>query len=244
MNSVLVLKTVISTTTVEKVANYLRKEKSKTVAICNSNTLVRSYRDPIIQDKINSFDVKAPDGFPVAKSSKILYKNHQGRVDGYNVFLKTIEIGISEGLTHYFYGSNKEVVDLMIKNLKIRYPEIKIAGFFCPPIRSYEELAAEKYAKDLIDKNADVVWVSLGFPKQEEFIYELRDKYDINSNLVGVGAVFEWVAKTKFKAPELMANLGLEWIIRLIQEPKRLFRRYLIDNFLFIIYFVKQYLSK
>ena len=93
-------------------------------------------------------------------------------------------------------------------------------------------------------KNADVVWVSLGFPKQEEFIYELKNKYQINSNLVGVGAVFEWVAKTKIKAPEWAANLGLEWIIRLLQEPKRLFRRYLIDNFLFIIYFIKQYLSK
>ena len=244
MNSVLILKTVISTTTVEKVANYLKKENSKTVAICNSNTLVRSYRNPIIQNKINSFDIKAPDGFPVAKSSKILYKNDQGRVDGYNVFLKTIEKGINQGLTHYFYGSNKKVVVLMIKNLKIKYPEIKIAGFFCPPIRSYKELTEEKYAKDLIDKNADVVWVSLGFPKKEEFIYELRNKYKITSNLVGVGAVFEWVAKTKFKAPELLANLGLEWIIRLIQEPKRLFRRYLIDNCLFIIYFIKQYLSR
>ena len=244
MNSVIVLKTEISTTTVENVAKYLKNEKSKTVAICNSNTLVRSYRDPIIQDKINSFNIKAPDGFPVAKSSKILYKNHQGRVDGYNVFLKTIEVGIDEGLTHYFYGSNKTVMKLMIENLKIKYPEIKITGFFCPPVKSYKELSEEKYTQDLINKNADVVWVSLGFPKQEEFIYELKSKYKISSNLVGVGAVFEWVAKTKFKAPELMANLGLEWIIRLIQEPKRLFRRYLIDNFLFIIYFIKQYLSK
>ena len=89
-----------------------------------------------------------------------------------------------------------------------------------------------------IDKDANIVWVSLGFPKQEEFIYELKNKYQINSNLVGVGAVFEWVAKTKFKAPEWAANLGLEWILRLLQEPKRLFRRYLVDNFLFIIYFI------
>ena len=62
--------------------------------------------------------------------------------------------------------------------------------------------------------------------------------------MVGIGAVFEWVAKTKIKAPELIANVGLEWLFRLVQEPKRLFRRYLIDNFLFIIYFIKQYLSK
>ena len=244
MNSVLILKTMISTTTVENIATYLKKEKSKTVAICNTNTLVRSYRDTVIRDKINSFDIKAPDGFPVAKSSKILYKNNQNRVDGFKVFHKTIEAGVNEGLTHYFYGSNTKVMELMIKNLKLIYPKINIVGFYCPPIETYKELTEEKHVKDLIDKDANIVWVSLGFPKQEEFIYELKNKYQINSNLVGVGAVFEWVAKTKIKAPEWAANLGLEWILRLLQEPKRLFRRYLIDNFLFIIYFIKQYLSK
>ena len=96
----------------------------------------------------------------------------------------------------------------------------------------------------MIEKNADIVWVSLGFPKQEEFIFELSKKNKMASNLVGVGAVFEWVAQTKTKAPEWVANIGLEWILRLIQEPKRLLRRYLIDNSLFIIYFIKQYLTK
>tara|TARA_B100001769_G_scaffold264100_1_gene248006 strand:- start:279 stop:1013 length:735 start_codon:yes stop_codon:yes gene_type:complete len=244
MNSVLVLKTVITTTSVENLANYLKKEKGKTVAICNANTLVRSYHNSEIQKKINSFDIKAPDGFPVAKSSAILHKNDQERVDGFNVFHKTIQNGLEDGLTHYFYGNNVEVVDLMIKNLRIIYPNIKITGFFCPPTKTYKELSEEKYVKDIIDKNADIVWVSLGFPKQEEFIYELKRKYEISSNFVGVGAVFEWVAKTKIKAPEWLANLGLEWVFRLVQEPKRLFRRYLVDNFLFIIYFIKQYLNK
>ena len=244
MNSALVLKTVITTTSVENVANYLKKEKGKTVAICNANTLVRSYHNSEIQKKINSFDIKAPDGFPVAKSSAILHKNDQERVDGFNVFHKTIQNGLEDGLTHYFYGNNVEVVDLMIKNLRIIYPNIKITGFFCPPTKTYKELSEEKYVKDIIDKNADIVWVSLGFPKQEEFIYELKRKYEISSNFVGVGAVFEWVAKTKIKAPEWLANLGLEWVFRLVQEPKRLFRRYLVDNFLFIIYFIKQYLNK
>jgi N-acetylglucosaminyldiphosphoundecaprenol N-acetyl-beta-D-mannosaminyltransferase len=90
----------------------------------------------------------------------------------------------------------------------------------------------------------DIVWVSLGFPKQELFIEHLSTKYPIQSNLVGVGAVFEWVAGTKIKAPELIANLGLEWVLRLIQEPKRLFKRYFIDNLLFLYLIVKQFISK
>ena len=72
----------------------------------------------------------------------------------------------------------------------------------------------------------------------------IKKMHQVRSNFVGVGAVFEWVAGTKVKAPEWLADFGLEWIFRLVQEPKRLFRRYLIDNFLFIIYFIRQYLGK
>ena len=242
MDTVKILKTEITKTTVEKVAVYLNKEKGKTVAICNANTLVRSYNNSSIQNKINSFDIKAPDGFPVAKASKILYQNNQKRVDGFKVINKTIEAGLEKKTSHYFFGSNEKVINSMLRKLKDAYPTINIAGYICPPVKSYKELSKNHFVQDMIQKNPDIVWVSLGFPKQEEFIFEIKNKYEIYSNMVGVGAVFEWVAGTKFKAPEWIANLGLEWILRLIQEPKRLFRRYLIDNFLFIIYFIRQYL--
>ena len=244
MKSVMVLKTEISTTTVEEVSNFLVNNKTKTVAICNANTLVRSYQNSKIQEKINSFDIKAPDGFPVAKASKILYKNNQKRVDGYKVFHETIKNGLNSNLSHYFFGSSEKIVSTMIKKLEEEYSGINIVGYKCPPIMTYEELSEKEFVDNMINQNIDIIWVSLGFPKQEEFIYMLKKKYNINSNIVGVGAVFEWVAGTKIKAPEWIANIGFEWIFRLFQEPKRLFRRYLIDNFLFIIYFIKQYLSK
>jgi len=171
-------------------------------------------------------------------------KNNQKRVDGFNIFHKTIEYGISKNVSHYFFGNNKNIVSAMIKELKILYPNINISGFYCPPMTSTEKLTDNEFVKDLVEKNPDIVWVSLGFPKQERFIKNIRSIYEIQSNFVGVGAVFEWVAGTKVKAPEWLANIGLEWIVRLIQEPQRLFKRYLIDNFLFIIYFSKQYLSK
>tara|TARA_B100001564_G_scaffold158272_1_gene132949 strand:- start:581 stop:1315 length:735 start_codon:yes stop_codon:yes gene_type:complete len=239
-----VLKTEISVTRVEDVASFLCDNESKTVAICNANTLVRAYKSSELKNLINSFDIKAPDGFPVAKSIKILLKNNQKRVDGFNIFHKTIEYGISKNVSHYFFGNNKNIVSKMIKELKILYPNINISGFYCPPMTSTEKLTDNEFVKDLVEKNPDIVWVSLGFPKQERFIKNIRSIYEIQSNFVGVGAVFEWVAGTKVKAPEWLANIGLEWILRLIQEPQRLFKRYLIDNFLFIIYFSKQYLSK
>lgn len=244
MDSKRVLKTEISVTTVDDIAYFLIENTAKTVAVCNANTLVRAYRNLEIEQLVDSFDVKTPDGFPVAKSLKILMKNDQKRVDGYNIFHKTINYGLEKNVSHYFFGNNEHVVQSMINKLNNLYPGINIAGFYCPPLTETEKLTDNEYIKDLLKRDPDIVWVSLGFPKQENFIYNIKKMHQVRSNFVGVGAVFEWVAGTKVKAPEWLADFGLEWIFRLVQEPKRLFRRYLIDNFLFIIYFIRQYLGK
>jgi len=244
MNTVKILNTTISKTSLVEVSNILNTENSLKVAICNTNTVVRSYRDDQLSKIINSFDIKTPDGFPIAKSSSILYKNSQRRVDGYNVLLKTINDGLTKNTSHYFYGSEDFVLKKMIVKLRNDFPNINIVGSSSPPVGSYDELVQEGYVKDIIDAEPDIVWVSLGFPKQELFINLFQEKYSVESNLVGVGAVFEWVAGTKIKAPEFLANLGLEWVLRLAQEPKRLFRRYFVDNLLFLYLITKQYISK
>ena len=244
MNTVKILNTTISETSLVEVSNILNTENSLKVAICNTNTVVRSYRDAQLSKIINSFNIKTPDGFPIAKSSSILYKNSQSRVDGYNVLLTTINNGLTKNTSHYFYGSNDLVLKKLIEKLKKDFPTINIVGSSSPPVGNYEELVREEYVKDIIDAEPDIVWISLGFPKQELFINLFQEKYSMESNLVGIGAVFEWVAGTKIKAPEFLANLGLEWILRLAQEPKRLFRRYFIDNLLFLYLITKQYISK
>jgi N-acetylglucosaminyldiphosphoundecaprenol N-acetyl-beta-D-mannosaminyltransferase len=244
INTVRILNTYITETSISEVSSYLINNNSLKVAICNTNTVVRSYQDNELGNIINLFDIKTSDGFPIAKSSSILYKNNQRRVDGYNIFLSTIRDGLSQNTSHYFFGSNEHILNKLEAQLKDMFPDINIKGSFSPPIGDYEELAKEEHIKKIIEKKPDIVWVSLGFPKQELFINLLHEKYSIKSNLVGIGAVFEWVAGTKIKAPEFLANLGLEWIFRLIQEPKRLFRRYLIDNFLFLYLITKQFISK
>ena len=243
-NTVRIVNTYITETSINEVSSYLITNNSLKVAICNTNTVVRSYQDAELGKIINSFDIKTSDGFPIAKSSSILYKNNQGRVDGYNVFLSTIREGLSKNTSHYFFGSNEHILNKLEAQLKDMFPDINIKGSFSPPLGDYRELAKEEYIKNIIKEKPDIVWVSLGFPKQELFIDLLQEKHSIKSNLVGVGAVFEWVAGTKIKAPEFIANLGLEWILRLIQEPKRLFRRYFIDNSLFLYLITKQFISK
>ena len=244
INTVRIVNTYITETSINEVSSYLINDNSLKVAICNTNTVVRSYQDAELGKIINSFDIKTSDGFPIAKFSSILYKNNQGRVDGYNVFLSTIREGLSRNTSHYFFGSNEYILNKLEAQLKDMFPDINIKGSFSPPLGDYKELAKEEYIKNIIKEEPDIVWVSLGFPKQELFIDLLHKKYSIKSNLVGIGAVFEWVAGTKIKAPEFIANLGLEWILRLIQEPKRLFRRYFIDNLLFLYLITKQFISK
>ena len=243
MKTTKVLETNITKTNVNEVSKILNFSSNIRVAICNANTLVRSVKDEKIRDSVNNFTVKTPDGFPVAKALSFLTKQKFSRVDGYKVFLKTIEDGIGNDKKHYFFGSNDATTISMINKLNDMFPKIKIIGHLCPEFMSGEELV-DQYKGMIKYIDADIVWVSLGFPKQEIFIDRLCNEVEISANYVGVGAVFEWVAGTKKKAPEWVANIGLEWFLRLIQDPRRLYKRYLIDNTLFILYFLRQVFFK
>ena len=241
MKTTKVLETNITETNINEVSKILNFSSNNRIAICNANTLVRSVKDLNIRNLINNFTIKTPDGFPVAKALSFLTKKKFLRVDGYNVFLQTITDGLETNRRHYFFGNNEDIVQQMIEKLKNMFPNIKISGHICPEQMTAEELAL-KYKKDFKSINADIVWVSLGFPKQEQFIEKICDELDINTNFVGIGGVFDWVAGTKKKAPEWLANMGLEWLLRLVQDPKRLYKRYLVDNTLFVLYFLRQVL--
>ncbi len=243
MKTTKVLQTNISETNIVEVSELLNTSNGNRVAICNANTLVRSARDSHISKIINNFTVKTPDGFPVAKALSFLTKHKFSRVDGYKVFFQTIEDGLDSAKKHYFFGNTEDTALLMISKLTKMFPEIKINGYLCPDFMSVDELVA-KYKSEIEQVDADIIWVSLGFPKQEKFIDKLCNEIETSANFIGIGAVFEWVAGTKKKAPEWIANLGLEWFLRLIQDPRRLYKRYLIDNTLFILYFLRQVFFK
>ena len=243
IKSTTVLNTDISETTIEEVSDILISNENISVAICNANSLVRSVKNTELKNAINSFDVKTPDGFPVAKALSILSRKKFERVDGYKVFLTTIEKGLDKNISHYFFGNKEEVVSKLINKLKKDYPNIVINGYTCPPMLDVNQIVND-YGNKLSNLDSKVVWISLGLPKQELFMKQLKDNYEVTQNLIGVGGVFDWVAGTKKKAPEWAANLGLEWILRLLQEPRRLAKRYFVDNFLFIFYFIKQLTNK
>ena len=244
MKKLKILSTQISEITIKDLSNLLLTKTALNIAVCNANSLVRAKKNIVIQEALNNFDVCTPDGFPVAMASRILYKNKQERVDGYKIFNQTLRDSEFKNKSHYLFGNTPEVCELIIKKYKNYSKNVNIIGYYCPPFEDYKTLAEDEYIKEIIELKPDIIWVSLGFPKQELFIEEIRSKYSFKSNLVGVGFTFDWTAGTKAKAPEWLANLGFEWLLRLIQEPKRLFKRYMIDNTLFVFYFLKQYMLK
>ena len=123
MKTTKVLQTNISEIDINQVSEILNSSTKNRVAICNANTLVRSVRNVGIRNSINNFTIKAPDGFPVAKALSFLTKQKFSRVDGYKVFLQTINNGVSHGTKHYFFGNNEIVVQLMISKLTQKYPD-------------------------------------------------------------------------------------------------------------------------
>ena len=243
MKTTKVLETHITETNVNEVSKVLNFSSNNRIAICNANTLVRSVKDLHIRNAVNNFTIKTPDGFPVAKALSFITKKKFSRVDGYKVFLQSISDGLDINRKHYFFGNNENTTQLMIEKLKEIFPNINISGYICPEQMTAEELAL-KHKKDFQSIDADIVWVSLGFPKQELFIDIVCEEIETSTNFVGIGGVFDWVAGTKKKAPEWLANMGLEWLLRLVQDPKRLYKRYLIDNTLFVLYFLRQVLFR
>jgi N-acetylglucosaminyldiphosphoundecaprenol N-acetyl-beta-D-mannosaminyltransferase len=141
----------------------------------------------------------------------------------------------SRGHRHYFYGGTPETVELLVTRLRQRYPTLAIAGYRSPP---YRPLTVEEDASDIMAINAtrpDYVWIGLGTPKQDIWMAEHVGRVEATA-LLGVGAAFDFSAGTKPRAPLWMQRSGLEWLFRLICEPRRLAGRYLIGNSSFIAY--------
>lgn len=229
-NESIIFKTPISIINLDLVTETLVKKDLQTIAVCNLNTVVSSDKDKKLEAVVNSFSLRIADGMPL-----VWALNRRGipqeRLNGHKVLIATIEKGLDNETKHFFLGSSNQVLNRLQKNLKIQYPDIKIEGLLSPPFGSdkeildFVELNIEKILK------TDILWIGLGLPKQEILMHSLM-KYNINQ--VGVGAVFEWVAGTKKIAPTFIQKSGLEWLYRLVREPKRLWRRYLFD-FIYIL---------
>ncbi len=203
------------------------------------HAIVEAACDEELGRRVNQFQMVVPDGQPVRWALNSIHRaSLTDRVYGPELTLRVCQRAAERGVSIYLYGGSPEVIELLKENLPAKYPELQIAGAESPPFR---ELTPEEDAEMVARINASgagIVFIGLGCPKQDHFAYEHRDK--INAVQVCVGAAFDFHAGAKKTAPDWMQRRGLEWLFRLLQEPGRLWKRYLVTNSLFVWKFCGQ----
>lgn len=202
------------------------------MCVSNVHTTVTAYETPDYLAVQNGGIMAIPDGGPLSTLGRKRGYSKMERVTGPSYMEEIMKISEKYGYSHYFYGSTEETLGKMVENLKKQYPKLKIAGAWSPPFRPLTKEEDE----DIIDKinksQPDFVWIGLGAPKQEYWMAAHQGK--VTGFMVGVGAGFDYIAGNIHRAPEWMQKCNLEWLYRLIQDPKRLFKRYFETNTKFI----------
>jgi N-acetylglucosaminyldiphosphoundecaprenol N-acetyl-beta-D-mannosaminyltransferase len=198
--------------------------------------------DPIHTRRLNGLDLVVPDGQPVRGALWFLHRQKLAdRVYGPNLTLKAAQALSEHGLSVYLYGSRPEVLDTLAHNLQQRFPNLIIAGKEPSKFRRLNALEQAGVVQRIQASGADCVFLGLGCPRQEVWAYEYRDR--LNIPILAVGAAFDFFAGNLPQAPKILQDYSLEWLFRLVQEPKRLWYRYLVLNPLYLWNIVLQYVG-
>lgn len=206
--------------------------KGDYICVSNVHTTVTSYKDKTYCAVQNGGLMAIPDGGPLSTVGRRRGYKKMERIPGPNLMGEIFMISIKKGYRHYFYGSTKETLKKLHQKLIENYPGIQIAGMYSPPFKPMSEIEDDEIVKRINETNPDFVWIGLGAPKQENWMAEHQGK--VNGLMIGVGAGFDYCAENIQRAPRWMQKCNLEWLYRLIQDPKRLFKRYLYTNTKFI----------
>ncbi|MFR4351213.1 MAG: WecB/TagA/CpsF family glycosyltransferase [Roseburia sp.] len=216
--------------TIETLEGEMERLRGQYICVSNVHTTVMAYEDAAYRRVQNGAAIALPDGKPLSLYSRKHGFPEAERVTGPDLMGELF--ARDNGLSHYFYGGTPETIEVLSRKLRATYPNLRIAGMVSPPFRP---LTPEEDAEEIRRMNAsgaDIIWVGLGAPKQENWMYEHRGK--VNGVMIGVGAGFDYHAGTIKRAPSWMQKASLEWLYRLMQDPKRLFGRYLKTNFKYL----------
>jgi N-acetylglucosaminyldiphosphoundecaprenol N-acetyl-beta-D-mannosaminyltransferase len=211
-----------------------RQEDRREYVCCVSvHGLVEAQRDPEVRAALNRAGLSTEDGMPLVWWCRHSGYSAAGRVCGSDLLLAMCGTAPERSHRHFFYGGSPRVAEQLVSRLTQRFPGLVVAGYRSPPFRplTQEEDAAEVEA--INEARPDFVWVGLGMPKQEKWMALHVGKIHAAA-LLGVGAAFDFLSEAKPRAPSWMQRSGFEWCFRLMTEPRRLARRYLIDNSIFL----------
>lgn len=222
---------------VNLITNHAEELRGEFICLSNVHTTVMAHDNPAYRRIQNSAFIALPDGRPLSFVQRLRGYKEAEQVSGPDLMPALWKATQNGGISHYFYGSSEETIKALKKNLEKNYPGIKIAGMEAPPFRPLTKEEGEEAVKRINESGASILWVGLGAPKQEEWMY--RHKGKVNCLMFGVGAGFDFHAGTVKRAPLWMRNHYLEWLYRLIQDPKRLWKRYVETNGKFLLLSIK-----
>lgn len=215
--------------------NYIEKNinalSGDYITVANVHTTVTAFENPDYLKIQNGGAMAIPDGGPLSSLGRKKGYKKMERTTGPSLMEEIFKVSVEKGYRHFFYGSTKSTLEKLEKNLLIKYPGLKITGLYSPPFTEMNDSDNNRTIDMINETKSDFVWVGLGAPKQE--IWMARNQGRIQGLMIGVGAGFDFLAGNIKRAPKWMQKLNLEWLFRLVQNPK-LFHRYFHTNNKFI----------
>lgn len=220
----------ISTT---EVARWIADGEKHYALFSPVSTIMQCRQDPELRKVANHAGLVNPDGMPLVFLSRMMGEKETDRVYGPDFMMAFSELSVERGYKHFYYGGAEGVPEQLATTMREKFPGLQIVGTYSPPFRALTPEEDEDIVKMINDANPDVIWVGLGSPKQDHWMAQHRDRLNAAA-LLGVGAAFDFHTGRKPQAPYWMQRSGLEWTFRLATEPRRLWKRYLINNPVFV----------
>jgi len=215
------------------IIRWAKELQSRYICIANVHVLMEAYDSTAYQEVINHADLITPDGMPLVWMLRMKGIKDQTRVYGPTLMLHVLERAEKEHIPVGFYGSDDKTLNKLVSRLRERFPSLLVAYVFSPPFRNLDNREDTEIIKEITDSNTRILFVGLGCPKQELWMAEHKGKF--SAIMLGVGAAFDFHAGNKPQAPTWMQAIGMEWLFRLLHEPRRLAKRYLYNNPRFIL---------
>ncbi len=226
---------------VSEIINRAKLNISSYVCIANVHMFIEAYRDSSFLNVIENADIVTPDGMPLVIALRFLKGVVQDRVAGMDLLPDILKIAVKENVKVFFYGGTDLMLNKTKQYLSDEYPNLNIGGFYSPPFRELSNDEKNDVIQMINSTGSGIVFVVLGCPKQEKWMHSMKGK--INSCMIGIGGALPVLVGMHKRAPNWMQRWSLEWFYRLLQEPRRLFIRYLSTNSIFVYIVIREYLK-
>jgi N-acetylglucosaminyldiphosphoundecaprenol N-acetyl-beta-D-mannosaminyltransferase len=226
-------------TALEAIAAAVRERRKGYICVTGVHGVMEAQDNPAFKKILNGAFLCTPDGMPMVWAGKLDGHGEMTRVYGPDLMLEVCAWSETTGCKHFFYGGADGVAELLAQKLKAKFPRLQVVGTYTPPFRPLNETEVKALEEQIRVAQPDMLWVGLSTPKQEKFMAEFLPRLDVTV-MVGVGAAFDFHSGRISQAPRWMQHTGLEWLYRLGCEPRRLWKRYLRNNPLFVLNFFLQ----